>query len=124
MWDDFKIGTITVATTYLSGATDPYGSKTEFGIRFKGDVGDYMDADGGNELVLEGGLITGIDSSDHMRIVESSENGDGALYVSRIQDRIANQPDYEGYYNTTHGDAQFLFQQIYQQGDKLRASAV
>ena len=121
MWDDFKIGSVSVSSTYVCGSTG--SDKTQFGIRFKGDVGDYMDADSGNELVLEGELITGIDSNGHQRNVEATETGSGSLY-SRIQDRLTNRVDYEGYYNTTHGDAVFMFQDLFQESDKKRASAV
>ena len=121
MWDDFKIGEVSIASTYVSGGSG--SDKTQFGMRFKGDVGEYMGATSGDELVLEGELITGIDANGHVRIVEASENGNGSLY-SRIQDRLLNINDYEGYYNTTHGDASFWFQSIYQEQDKKRATAV
>ena len=121
MWDDFKVGTVSVASTYVSGSTG--SDKTQFGITFKGDVGEYMGATGGSQTVLEGELITGIDPNGHERIVEASETGTGSLY-SRIQDRLANRPDYEGYYNTTHGTAAFMYQHDYQASDKLDVQAV
>ena len=117
----FEIGTVSVASTYVSGSTG--SDKTQFGITFKGDVGEYMGATGGSQTVLENELITGIDPNGHERIVEASETGTGSLY-SRIQDRLANRPDYEGHYNTTHGTAFFMYQHDYQESDKLNVSAV
>ena len=121
MWGDFKIGSVIVTSTLVFGGDGD--DKTQFGIRFKGDVGDYMDATNGNELVLEALLITGIDPNGDARNIEASESGAGSKYQDRIANRSANASDYEGYYNTTHGTVTFAFQQTFTQKDKLRASA-
>ena len=125
MWADFKIGGVTVTNTKVSGNVDYSGSKGEFGMRFKGDVGEYMGATGGNELVDEGQLTTGIDADDYMADIEAIEGGVvGGLYQSRIADRSTNASDYEGYFNRTHGDAVIAFNQPHTAKDKLRATAV
>ena len=121
MWNDFKIGSVTVTETLVFGGDGD--DKTQFGIRFKGDVGDYMGATNGNELIEVNGLTTGIDPDDDARNIEATEIGNGSLY-SRIQDRLTNRIDYEGYYNTTHGTAVFMFQDLFQESDKKRAAAV
>ena len=70
MWGDFKIGTVTISSTKTAGGTGQ--DKGTFGMRFKGDVGDYMDATRGNQLVLEGQLTTAMDSSNWVGYVEET----------------------------------------------------
>ena len=123
MRDDFRIGGVSVTNTFVSG--DVGISKGEFGIRFKGDVGEYMGATGGNELVEEGQLTTGIDANNWMADIEAVEGGVvGSLYQDRIANRSTNSSDYEGYFNRTHGDVIINFNQPHTAKDKLRASAV
>ena len=123
MRNDFRIGGVSVTNTFVSGSVGI--SKGEFGIRFKGDVGEYMGATGGNELVDEGQLTTGIDADDYMADIEAIEGGVvGSLYQSRIANRSTNSSDYEGYFNRTHGDVIINFNQPHTAKDKLRASAV
>lgn len=121
MWGDFKIGSVTVTSTLVFGGDGD--DKTQFGIRFKGEVGDYMDATNGDQLVEVGELTTGIDPDGDARNIEASESGSGSKYQDRIANRSANASDYEGYYNTTHGTATFSFQQTFTQKDKIRANA-
>jgi len=122
MRDSFRIGTVGVSTTKI-GST--YGdSKGQFGIRFKGDVGAYMGADSGDELVQDGALTTSMDESNGQWFVEASETSAGSLYQSRIANRSTNVDDYEGYFNRTHGDIVIGFQSPYTEKDKKQASAV
>ena len=123
MRNDFRIGSVSVTTTKVSG--DVGESKGEFGIRFKGDVGEYMGATSGNELIEEGQLTTGIDSDNWMADIEAVEGGVvGSKYQDRIANNSTNSSDYEGYFNRTHGDVIINFNQPHTSKDKLRASAV
>ena len=122
MRDDFRIGGVSVTNTFVSG--DVGISKGEFGIRFKGDVGEYMGATGGNELVEEGQLTTGIDANNWMADIEAVEGGVvGSLYQDRIANRSTNSSDYEGSFSLSQGTVTISFQQSFTQKDKFRANA-
>ena len=121
MWGDFKIGGVTVATTHVSGPSG--NNKGTFGIRFKGDVGDYMGATSGNELVNEGQLTDEIDPNDYASNVEASESSPGSKYQDRIANRSTNSSDYEGSFSLSQGTVTISFQQSFTQKDKFRANA-
>jgi len=122
MWGDFKIGGVTISTVKTAGGTG--ASQGTFGMRFKGDVGDYMDATGGNQLVEESQLTTGINSTLWDGYIEASEGSAGSLYQTRIANRSTNSSDYEGNFNRTHGDVTIAFSSTYSSYDKKRAFAV
>ena len=124
MWADFKIGGVTVTNTKVSGNVDYSGSKGEFGMRFKGDVGEYMGATGGNQLIEENLLTQYIDSNDYASNVEATEASPGSFYQDRIANRSTNSSDYEGNFDRTHGDVIINFQSSFTEKDKLRANAV
>lgn len=122
MRDSFRIGGTSVSTTQTSSGSGD--SKGEFGVRVKGDVGEYMGASGGNELIEENGLTTSMNSTTGIWSVEVNESGSGSLYQSRIANNNNNVDDYEGYFNRTHGDIVIGFASPFTEKDKKRASAV
>ena len=123
MWGDFKIGTVTISSTKTAGGTGQ--DKGTFGMRFKGDVGDYMDATSGNQLVQEGQLTTAMNDSDWTGYIEASESNAGGLYQTRIADRSTNAADYEGDFDKHHLTTIVIgFSNMYSSYDKKHAEAV
>ena len=122
MRDSFRIGSTSVLTTQTSSGSGE--SKGEFGVRVKGDVGDYMGASSGNELIEENGLTTSMNSITGIWSVEINESSPGSLYQSRIANNTNNADDYEGYFNRTHGDIIIAFTTPFTEKDKKQASAV
>jgi hypothetical protein len=121
MWADFAIGITGIIVTKLSGGTG--NSRGKFGMRVKGDVGTYMGATSGNQLV-QGGFYSGIGAFNEFK-VEMDNTTVGGLYHSRIASTSANSDDYEGsWVNDGTPVIDFRFSQIYTNKDEMKATEI